>query len=101
MPLINPFFRLPGRWSRRRARKIRMALQLLALAILLLVLLPAYVVYKPPKSVISYLQSRNPSVLFQIQTSRKIVALYSRDLGNFEGERRYGHVLCDRKPGPR
>jgi peptidoglycan/xylan/chitin deacetylase (PgdA/CDA1 family) len=75
MPLINPFFRLPGRWSRRRARKIRMALQLLALAILLLVLLPAYVVYKPPKSVISYLQSRNPSVLFQIQTSRKIVAL--------------------------
>lgn len=52
-----------------------MALQLLALAILLLVLLPAYIVYKPPKSVISYLQSRNPSVLFQIRTSRKIVAL--------------------------
>jgi peptidoglycan/xylan/chitin deacetylase (PgdA/CDA1 family) len=75
MPLINPFFRLPGRWSRRRARKIRMALQLLALAVLLLVLLPAYVIYKPPKSVISYLQSRNPSVLFQIHTSRKIVAL--------------------------
>jgi peptidoglycan/xylan/chitin deacetylase (PgdA/CDA1 family) len=75
MPLINPFFRLPGRWSRRRARKIRMALQLLALAVVLLVLLPAYIVYKPPKSVISYLQSRNPSVLFQIQTSRKIVAL--------------------------
>ena len=52
-----------------------MALQLLALAILLLVFLPAYIVYKPPKSVISYLQSRNPSVLFQIHTSRKIVAL--------------------------
>ncbi|KAM0724143.1 hypothetical protein Q7P37_000024 [Cladosporium fusiforme] len=75
MPLINPFFRLPGRWSRRRARKIRMALQLLALAVVFLVLLPAYIIYKPPKSVISYLQSRNPSVLFQIQTNEKIVAL--------------------------
>jgi peptidoglycan/xylan/chitin deacetylase (PgdA/CDA1 family) len=52
-----------------------MALQFLALAVLLLVLLPAYLIYKPPKSVISYLQSRNPSVLFQIQTGQKIVAL--------------------------
>lgn len=75
MPLINPFFRLPGRWSRRRARKIRMALQFLTLALVFLVLLPAYIVYKPPKSVISYLQSRNPSVLFQIQTREKIIAL--------------------------
>lgn len=75
MLLINPFFRLPGRWSRRRARKLRMALQLLTLAIVLLVLLPAYIVYKPPKSVISYLQARNPSVLFQIQTNKNIVAL--------------------------
>jgi peptidoglycan/xylan/chitin deacetylase (PgdA/CDA1 family) len=74
MPLLNPFC-LPGHWSRRRARKIRMALQFLALAVLLLVLLPAYLIYKPPKSVISYLQSRNPSVLFQIQTGQKIVAL--------------------------
>lgn len=75
MPLLTSFIRLPGRWSRRRARKFRMALQLLALAVLVLVLLPAYIIYKPPGSLISYLQSRNPSVLFQIATQRKLVAL--------------------------
>jgi peptidoglycan/xylan/chitin deacetylase (PgdA/CDA1 family) len=52
-----------------------MALQLLALAVVVLVLLPAYIVYKPPKAVISRLQSHNPSVLFQVQTNKKIVAL--------------------------
>lgn len=47
-----------------------------------------YIVYKPPKSVISYLQSRNPTVLFQINTKQNIVALtiddapslYTRDI---------------------
>jgi peptidoglycan/xylan/chitin deacetylase (PgdA/CDA1 family) len=52
-----------------------MALQLLALTVFALVLLPAYIVYKPPKAVISRLQSHNPSVLFQIQTRKRIVAL--------------------------
>jgi peptidoglycan/xylan/chitin deacetylase (PgdA/CDA1 family) len=52
-----------------------MALQLLALAVVVLVILPAYIVYKPPKAVISRLQSHNPSVLFQIQTKKEIVAL--------------------------
>jgi peptidoglycan/xylan/chitin deacetylase (PgdA/CDA1 family) len=52
-----------------------MALQLLALTVFVLVLLPAYIIYKPPKAVISRLQSHNPSVLFQIQTKKKIVAL--------------------------
>ena len=52
-----------------------MALQLLALTVFVLVLLPAYIIYKPPKAVISRLQSHNPSVLFQIQTKKNIVAL--------------------------
>lgn len=75
-PTQMPFITcLPARWSRRRARKIRMALQLLTLLIILLVLLPAWIIYKPPKGAISYLQARNPSVLFQIQTQQNIVAL--------------------------
>lgn len=88
MPLINPFFRLPGRWTRRRARRGRMAIQIIALAILLLVVLPAYVVYKPPKIVINYFQRRFPDVLFHIDTARKVVAFtiddapspYTRDI---------------------
>jgi len=75
MPLLNPFFRLPGRWTRRRARRARMAIQITALAIILLVVLPAYVVYKPPKAVISYFQRRFPDVFFQINTTQKVVAL--------------------------
>lgn len=52
-----------------------MAIQLTAMAISLLVVLPAWVIYKPPKWVISTLQRHNPSVLFQIETARKVVAL--------------------------
>lgn len=75
MPLFSPFFRLPGRWGRRRARKTRMATQTALLAIILLVVVPLYTIYKPPKFVISYFQARFPEVLFQVQTSKKIVAL--------------------------
>jgi len=74
MALINPFFRLPGRW-RRRARRSRMAIQLTVILILLVIILPAYIIYKPPRLVINYLQSRNSNVLFQISTSRRILAL--------------------------
>ncbi|KAF2769067.1 glycoside hydrolase/deacetylase [Teratosphaeria nubilosa] len=52
-----------------------MALQGLVLAIVLVVILPAYVVYKPPKLLIGYFQARFPQVLFQVETSRKIIAL--------------------------
>ncbi|KAK5114618.1 hypothetical protein LTR85_010195 [Meristemomyces frigidus] len=52
-----------------------MAIQLLALSVFILLVLPAYVVYKPPKLVVSYFQSRFPDVLFHIDTARKIVAL--------------------------
>lgn len=75
MPLISPFFRLPGRWRTRRARRKRMALQYLSLAILILLVLPLYVIYKPPKLVVNSLQRRYPRVLFHVPTTRKIVAL--------------------------
>lgn len=75
MPLISPFFRVPGRWRTRRARRQRMALQYLTLLILALVVLPLYIIYKPPKFVVNSLQRRFPEVLFQVPTTRKIVAL--------------------------
>ncbi|KAF2719655.1 carbohydrate esterase family 4 protein [Polychaeton citri CBS 116435] len=45
------------------------------LAVGLLVLVPIYTIYKPPKIIISYLQHRFPEVLFQVVTTQKIVAL--------------------------
>lgn len=73
MPLITSFFRLP--WRRRRARQSRMAIQLAAIAVILLVVLPLFVIYKPPVVVINQLQRRFPQVLFHIRTTRKVVAL--------------------------
>lgn len=52
-----------------------MALQYLALLILLLLVLPLYVIYKPPTIVINGLQRRFPQVLFHVQTNKKLVAL--------------------------
>ncbi|WPG98654.1 Hypothetical protein R9X50_00144700 [Acrodontium crateriforme] len=82
MPLVSSFvFRLPGRWTRRRARRTRMLVLLLLLAVTFLIVLPVYVVYKPPKALIGYFQTRFPDVLFQIpNTSRKIVALTIDDV---------------------
>ncbi|KAF2170269.1 carbohydrate esterase family 4 protein [Zasmidium cellare ATCC 36951] len=52
-----------------------MATQTAVFAIILLVVVPLYTIYKPPKFVISYFQNRFPEVLFQVQTDKKIVAL--------------------------
>ena len=52
-----------------------MAVQTTALTVILLSIVPLYIIYKPPKVVISYFQSRFPDVLFQVSTSRKIIAL--------------------------
>ena len=37
--------------------------------------LPLYLLYKPPGLVINWIQARFPSVLFQLSTTRKVVAL--------------------------
>ncbi len=72
--MISSLFRLPGRW-RRRARRNRMAVRLAIVAVLLLVVLPIYFIYKPPGFIINWFQRRFPQVLFHVATTRKVVAL--------------------------
>lgn len=74
MPLISSFFRLPG-FPRRRARRRRMALLVTVVAVLCMLTLTPYFIYKPPSFIISYFQKRFPDVLFNVPTSKKIVAL--------------------------
>lgn len=52
-----------------------MAVQTTVLIVILLLVLPLYIIYKPPNVVIGYFQNRFPHVLFQINTTRKIIAL--------------------------
>lgn len=52
-----------------------MAIQTTILAIIFLVIIPLYVIYKPPKFVIGYFARSFPEVLFQVDTTRKIIAL--------------------------
>lgn len=70
-------FRLPTR-LRRRARRSRLAtlgaLAVLAAA-LVLPLLSAYCVYKPPRLLVAWLRARYPDVLFEAPTARRVVAL--------------------------
>jgi peptidoglycan/xylan/chitin deacetylase (PgdA/CDA1 family) len=40
-----------------------------------LVIIPLYIIYKPPSLVIRYLQRRWPDVLFHVPTTKKVVAL--------------------------
>ncbi|KAF2485231.1 hypothetical protein BDY17DRAFT_308665 [Neohortaea acidophila] len=52
-----------------------MSARLTAIAVLALVILPLYCIYKPPGLVISWLQRQFPEVLFQVSTTQKVVAL--------------------------
>lgn len=52
-----------------------MATQTTLIIVLLLLIIPLYTIYKPPKLVINYFQNRFPKVLFQVDTSKKIIAL--------------------------
>ena len=52
-----------------------MALQVAVLAIIALVVIPIYLIYKPPVFLINRVQSRFPQVLFHIETTWKVVAL--------------------------
>jgi peptidoglycan/xylan/chitin deacetylase (PgdA/CDA1 family) len=68
-------FRIPHKFRRRRARRNRMSTLLGLLALLALLVLPFYVVYKPPAVLIRHFARRWPDVLWQVETSRKVVAL--------------------------
>lgn len=54
---------------------MRPILQIAIVAILALLVLPLYVIYKPPVFMINILQRRSPQVLFHVPTARKVVAL--------------------------
>lgn len=69
-----PIFRLPTK-LRRRARRNRMSTLLILLSLLVLLVAPFYIIYKPPKFVITHFQHRWPDVLWQVSTKRKVVAL--------------------------
>ncbi|KAG9257967.1 putative polysaccharide deacetylase [Emericellopsis atlantica] len=76
MPRLS-LFRLPAK-VRRRVRRNRMATLLLLLLLFLLLIAPfylLYIVYRPPTYVISYLKTKYPDVLFEVNTSEKIIAL--------------------------
>lgn len=66
--------RFPNKF-RRRARRNRMATLLFLLALALLLVLPAYIVYKPPAFVINHFARKWPDVLWQVQTKDKIIGL--------------------------
>ncbi|CAK7225638.1 hypothetical protein SBRCBS47491_005958 [Sporothrix bragantina] len=64
--LCSPrLLRLPSK-LRRRARRQRMATLLALLAIVSLLVIPFYVIYKPPRPLISYFVSRWPDVLWRV-----------------------------------
>ena len=48
---------------------------LLLLSVIFLVLAPFYIIYKPPHLLVRYFERRWPNVLWQVQTSKKVVAL--------------------------
>lgn len=52
-----------------------MTIQILAAAVLVLVVLPLFMIYKPPVFVVNQLQRRFPQVLFHIPTKGNVVAL--------------------------
>lgn len=81
MPSTNWRSRKPaGRWSLRRARRLRMVIQLALASAFLLLVLPALIVYKPPQALMRYIASRSPDVLFHVPTTEKIVALTIDDV---------------------
>ncbi|KAF3061127.1 putative 30.6 kDa protein in fumA 3'region [Daldinia childiae] len=71
---LPALFRLPSK-LRRRARRRRMTTLVSLIVILSLFLLPFYVVYKPPQSLIQYFARRWPDVLWEVPTDQKVVAL--------------------------
>lgn len=71
---LPSILRLPSRLQ-RRARRSRLATLIALLIASSCLLIPFYIVYKPPNLLIRYFQHRWPDVLWHIQTTEKIVAL--------------------------
>lgn len=67
-------FRWPSRF-RRRARRSRIATMLIILLVTCVLVLPFYMIYKPPNLLVSYCQYRWPYVLWRVQLPSKSIAL--------------------------
>lgn len=72
-----PRFRLPftRRHRYRKHSNTRMILLTIFATAAILLFLPLYTIYKPPRFLINYFQSRWPDVIWQVPTTRKIIAL--------------------------
>jgi len=53
---------------------VRMLL-LILLTLLIILLFLAYVIYKPPSPVINFFQHKYPSIIFQVPTTQRVLAL--------------------------
>lgn len=74
MPRFPHILHLPSKLH-RRARRTRLATLLILLALAAFLLTPFYIIYKPPDLLIRYFQHRWPDVLWQVNTTQKVVAL--------------------------
>jgi peptidoglycan/xylan/chitin deacetylase (PgdA/CDA1 family) len=77
MPGLSSLVRLPAK-VKRRVRRNRLAMLAFLALLTVLLIVPFYAtwcVYKPPKYLISYLRGKYPDVLFEVNTTEKIIAL--------------------------
>ncbi|ESZ99244.1 carbohydrate esterase family 4 protein [Sclerotinia borealis F-4128] len=83
------FYELPARKQDRSSFSMIKMIFLVLLGLLFLVLLFAYIIYKPPQFIINYLQWKYPSVLFHLplSTSHRVIALTIDDAPSEETDR--------------
>lgn len=74
MPRFPHILRLPSK-LKRRARRSRLATLIFLVLIAIFLLIPFYVVYKPPNVLITYFEYRWPDVEWRVSTASKVVAL--------------------------
>ena len=74
MSPVSYFFRWPSK-LRRRARRSKIAAMLILVGVVCTLILPFYLIYKPPTLLIRYFQYRWPDVLWHVSTSSKVIAL--------------------------
>ncbi|KAL8905918.1 MAG: hypothetical protein Q9171_006482 [Xanthocarpia ochracea] len=74
MPRLLFLLRLPFKLH-RKARRSRLLTISLIILIPLLLILPFYIIYKPPHLLIRYFQHRWPDVLWHVPTASKVIAL--------------------------
>jgi peptidoglycan/xylan/chitin deacetylase (PgdA/CDA1 family) len=72
--MYRRLFRLPPAF-RRRARRTRLVTMFIILLAFLTLVMPFYIIYKPPNLLIRYFQQRWPDVLWHVPIKTKVIAL--------------------------